>query len=290
MKKVELSEILGRDITIERYQCLNPKFEIMYNDYLNKNIKLLYHKKDLMQFLNEQRDILLDDTPYSKRYRNADKKEKIAFLKQCVIRGLFPLAVILGLIASDDYKIHLKSKIYNSYGIVRNLGNDSNDDSMLEVNTEILNYVNNLHMPTEDSFYKNSNIFYNLTDNKNISDNISFIIALDYLGIDIIEIDGVKYSKTGYISEIHYKNNNTKGVLCTSKTFKNKELMELYVQEELKKEGLDSNIVVYEYSRINAKLFEDIPTIYKSMETGKIMFKEPNAVSTKVLKKIIKLD
>ena len=56
MKKVEISELFNQEITIPRYACLTPQYRDMYYFYLEKNIELTYHKKNLLKYLDNERD------------------------------------------------------------------------------------------------------------------------------------------------------------------------------------------------------------------------------------------
>ena len=286
-KKIELSELFNCDYKLSKYQCLNSSLELLYYDYLkNKNIELQYHNENLMKYIQRQRKEMLDFKTNEEYEKESRKKERLQFIWKCFYRTMIPLSITAYLIASKDYRIHLQSNIYNSYAIINNLGNDSNSDGIEEIDTKLLNEVTNLYKPTEDKFYANSNLFYNLCDETIIADNMSFIIAMDNLDKDFIEIDGTKYSNTGFITTITYTINNKKNIVSTSRVFKNKEEIELYLNKLLNVDDIEIN----SFTRFNTKSLEDIPTFNKSSKTGKIRFEEPIKLKTKILKQLIKAD
>ena len=289
-KKMEISALFHYDYKLERYQCLNPSFELLYDDYLNKrNIELMYHGEDLLKYINRQKESLLEFETNEEYFKKINKKERLNFIRKCLYRGLIPASIIAALIAFDDFEIHQKSNILNSYGIYTNLAKDVDHDGIEEIDTTILNDVTNLNKPTDDKFYKHSNPMYNLVDEPTISDNVSFMVALNAVDKDLIKINGETYSKTGFVTKITYELNNQRGVITTSKVFNNMEQIRSFLKQVLVIDKSNYKLVVKEYSRNSVRLFEDIPTINKSQEDGKISFEEPNYLYTKVMKKLLKI-
>lgn len=290
-KKLELSELFNYDYKLEKYQCLNPSLELLYNDYLNnKKIELVYHGENLMKYINRQKEALLTLETNEEYFDRVKKREKLKFIKKCIYRGLIPASIVAVLIAIDDFEIHQKSNILNSYAIYQNLSVDSNNDGMDEINTDILNEVNNLNQPTDDTFYKNSNPMYKLIDEPTISDNISFMVAMNKLDKEVVELNREIYSKTGYITEIYYTLNGKEKVYISTKLFKNMDTIRSFLKKELNIDGSKDKIIVYKFERKEVKNLEDIPTINKSQETGKISFEEPSYLYTKTMKKVLKIN
>ena len=189
---------------------------------------------DLMEnnILTENEYNQIYDLPIKKENK---RKEKLIFIRKCLFRGLFPLALYGCHVAGKDYMIHEETNAYNSYAMINYLGNDTNNDGIDEINTWILNYVNDYFKPTENKYYANSNLFYDLCDETRVSDNIFCMIAMDILDYDIIEIDGVKYSRAGNVSEIHYTEcleSQRSGVISSSIIFENDEQIQEYLKEK----------------------------------------------------------
>ena len=275
LRKVDLCDEFGPDFKLERFQCFNPELERAYYDFLyNKNVELRYKNKNLMEYINEQRDSLLESDTNEEFFKNFEKKERMSRLKMYFLRVAIPLAVTIMLIANDDFKIHEEKNIYNTYGLLKNYTEDSNNDGIDEINTSYLKYVDDYYKPTDDNFYKNSNIFYDLYDNDRVLDNISFIYAMDELNKDIIDIDGILYSKTGVITKIKYTvNNETKGI-STTREFANEDEIKEYVKEVIDDENVSFSID--EYTLYKTRLLEDIPSVYKSKIDGHVSYKKPN--------------
>lgn len=292
VRKMELSELFNGEITLERSHCFNSELERLYYDYLNnKNIELRYHNKNLLKYIEEQKKSLLDYKSHDENLKDFKRKEKLIFIRKCLFRGLFPLALYGCHVAGKDYMIHEEANAYNSYAMINYLGNDTNNDGIDEINTWILNYVNDYFKPTENKYYANSNLFYDLCDETRVSDNISFMIAMDILDYDIIEIDGVKYSKTGNVSEIHYTEcleSQKSGVISSSIIFENEEQIQEYLKEKLDKKNLGKSFIIDSVSTYEVELLDEIPTIIKSKIDGSIELKEPNKVMTMIAKRFIK--
>ncbi len=288
-EKIELSNIIGYDVSILRFQCFNPMWETLYYDYLeNKNIELQYHKKNLMDYLSAQQNSLLNIETNKEYFKRVNKKNKLNFIKKCLYKGIAPVAIVASLIAIDDYEIHGITNAYNSYEIIRDFTNDYNEDGINEISTETLDSIDNYHKPTDDKFYAITNPLYNLLDETKISDNISFMIAMNALNKDMIEIEGVKYSSTGYITDIHYVYNHKRYVVSTSRKFKTFEQVKKYL-EELYGEEIVSNYIITGYNEGPAKTLDEIPVFIKNQKNGKVRLEQSNNNTTKVLKRVLDL-
>lgn len=288
-EKNELSNIIGYDVSILRFQCFNPMWETIYYDYLeNKNIELQYHNKNFMDYLSAQQNSLLNIESKKEYFKRIDKNNKLNIIKKCLYKGIVPFAIVASLIAIDDYEIHGITNAYNSYEIIRDFTNDYNEDGINEISTETLDSIDNYHKPTDDKFYAITNPLYNLLDETKISDNISFMIAMNALNKDMIEIEGVKYSSTGYITEIHYVYNDKRYVVSTSRKFKTFEQVKKYL-EELYGEEIVSNYIITGYNEGPAKTLDEIPVFIKNQKNGKVRLEQSNNNTTKVLKRVLDL-
>lgn len=289
IKKIELSKIIGYDVVIKRFQCFNPMWEEMYYFYLEKRgIELQYHNMNFMDFISNQQDSLLNIETNKEFFKRIDKKNKLQFIKECIYRGIAPLAVIACLIAVDDFEIHEKSNVINSYGIMKTIGYDYNNDGIDEINMEELDTMDKYSMPTDDKFYANSNPLYKLCNETEIADNISFMMAMKSINKEMIEIDGVKYSRTGFITEIHYVYNHERFVESTPRIFKNIEQVKKHLEEIHGEEKVNSFIITG-VDKYSVKTLDEIPTINKNKETGKTNLQKSNQAYTKILKKTFDL-
>lgn len=285
VKKVELSEYLNCDIVLERYHCFNSNLETLYNDALSRNIVLQYHKKDLKQYIEEQKKSLLESPNEEENYNNFKKKNKRLMIKKALFRTILFLSLYSFHVVGKDIKIQETSNVINSILMLNNLSKDLNSDGILEIDTSLLNYINKYSDPGDDKYFYNTNIFYRVSDYTQISDSLSFEIAMDKLGYDLIEIDGILYSKTGNITEIRYTINDEQHIEYTSIKF------------ETEKEVIEYLSSIYDYDKNDilniiirkseTKKVEEIPTIEKSKEDGTIILKEPsNSVKNSLIKKL----
>lgn len=284
-KKMELSDYLNHDIVLKSYHCFDYNLELLYNKALADNIELQYNKRNLLEYIKEEKESLLKHEDRTEKMRNFEKKNNLLLLK----KGLFRVLLILSLyschVAGKNIKIQEESNVVNAYSMLNNLAQDENNDEVLEINTEVLNYINEYSNPGDNKFFYNSNFIYRLSDNVQISDCISFDIAMDKLGYDLVEIDKTIYSKTGYMNKITFNINNEQYIKYTSKIFDNEEeikefLISIY---KCKKEDItDINIDISEVKEI-----EEIPTITKSKNDGSITLNEPSIIKQKILSKFI---
>ena len=142
VKKMELSEYLNYDVVLERYHCFNQNLETLYKDALSKNIVLQYHKKDLMQYIVEQKSSLLDTPSEDELYNEFKKKNNKLFIKKALFRTILFLSLYSLHVTGKNVKTKEISNVINSIIMLNNLSTDSNNDGILEIDTELLNYIN----------------------------------------------------------------------------------------------------------------------------------------------------
>ena len=203
-KKMELSDYLNHDIVLKNYQCFNYNLEMLYNRALQDNIELQYNKKNLLEYIKDEKELLLRHEDRNEKMKSFEKKNNRLMLK----KGLFKILLFLSLyscyVAGKNIKIQEESNVANTYLMLKNLVQDSNDDEILEINTELLNYINGYSNPGDNKFFYNSNFIYRLSDNVQISDCVSFDIVMDKLDYELIEIDDIIYSNTGNMNKITF--------------------------------------------------------------------------------------
>lgn len=285
VKKMELSEYLNYDVVLERYHCFNQNLETLYKDALSKNIVLQYHKKDLMQYISEQKSSLLDTPSEDELYNEFKKKNNKLFIKKALFRTILFLSLYSLHITGKNVKIQETSNVINSILMFNNLSTDSNNDGILEVDTELLNYINKYSNPADDQYFYNTNLIYRLSDYIKISDSVSFDIAMEKLGYDIVEIDGILYSRTGNITKITYNVENFRFIDYTSLKFETDKEVRGYLSSIYGYEETDFMNITTSYNEV--KTLEEIPTIKKSKEDGSVILEEPsNNIKHSLIKKL----
>lgn len=285
VKKMELSEYLNYDVVLERYHCFNQNLETLYKDALSKNIVLQYHKKDLMQYISEQKSSLLDTPSEDELYNEFKKKNNKLFIKKALFRTILFLSLYSLHITGKNVKIQETSNVINSILMFNNLSTDSNNDGILEVDTELLNYINEYSNPADDQYFYNTNLIYRLSDYIKISDSVSFDIAMEKLGYDIVEIDGILYSRTGNITKITYNVENFRFIDYTSLKFETDKEVRGYLSSIYGYEETDFMNITTSYNEV--KTLEEIPTIKKSKEDGSVILEEPsNNIKHSLIKKL----
>lgn len=286
-RKMELSEYLNYDVVLERYHCFNQNLETLYKDALSKNIVLQYHKKDLMQYISEQKSSLLDTPSEDELYNEFKKKNNKLFVKKALFRTIFFLSLYSLHIAGKNVKIQETSNVINSILMLNNLSTDSNNDGILEIDTSILNYINEYSDPADNQYFYNTNFIYKLSNYIKISDSVSFAIAMEKLGHNIVEIDGILYSRTGNITRITYNVEQKQYVDYTSLKFNTLEEVKEYLSSIYGYEETDFMNITTSYNEV--KTLEEIPTIKKSKEDGSVILEEPsNNIKHSLIKKIFK--
>ena len=286
-RKMELSEYLNYDVVLERYHCFNQNLETLYKDALSKNIVLQYHKKDLMQYISEQKSSLLDTPSEDELYNEFKKKNNKLFIKKALFRTILFLSLYSLHIAGKNVKTQETSNVINSILMFNNLSTDSNNDGILEIDTELLNYINEYSNPADDKYFYNTNLIYRLSDYIKISDSVSFAIAMEKLGHNIVEIDGILYSRTGNITRITYNVEQKQYVDYTSLKFNTLEEVKEYLSSIYGYEETDFMNITTSYNEV--KTLEEIPTIKKSKEDGSVILEEPsNNIKHSLIKKIFK--
>ena len=133
VKKMELSEYLNYDVVLERYHCFNQNLETLYKDALSKNIVLQYHKKDLMQYISEQKSSLLDTPSEDELHNEFKKKNNKLFIKKALFRTILFLSLYSLHITGKNVKTQETSNVINSILMFNNLSTDSNNDGILEI-------------------------------------------------------------------------------------------------------------------------------------------------------------
>lgn len=285
VKKMELSEYLNYDVVLERYHCFNQNLETLYKDALSKNIVLQYHKKDLMQYISEQKSSLLDTPSEDELYNEFKKKNNKLFIKKALFRTILFLSLYSLHITGKNVKIQETSNVINSILMFNNLSTDSNNDGILEVDTELLNYINKYSNPADDQYFYNTNLIYRLSDYIKISDSVSFDIAMEKLGYDIVEIDGILYSRTSNITKITYNVENFRFIDYTSLKFETDKEVRGYLSSIYGYEETDFMNITTSYNEV--KTLEEIPTIKKSKEDGSVILEEPsNNIKHSLIKKL----
>lgn len=285
VKKMELSEYLNYDVVLERYHCFNQNLETLYKDALSKNIVLQYHKKDLMQYISEQKSSLLDTPSEDELYNEFKKKNNKLFIKKALFRTILFLSLYSLHITGKNVKTQETSNVINSILMFNNLSTDSNNDGILEIDTELLNYINEYSNPADDQYFYNTNLIYRLSDYIKISDSVSFDIAVEKLGYDIVEIDGILYSRTGNITKITYNVENFRFIDYTSLKFETDKEVRGYLSSIYGYEETDFMNITTSYNEV--KTLEEIPTIKKSKEDGSVILEEPsNNIKHSLIKKL----
>lgn len=286
-RKMELSEYLNYDVILERYHCFNQNLETLYKDALSKNIVLQYHKKDLMQYISEQKSSLLDTPSEDELYNEFKKKNNKLFVKKALFRTILFLSLYSLHIAGKNVKTQETSNVINSILMLNNLSTDSNNDGILEIDTSILNYINEYSDPADNQYFYNTNFIYKLSNYIKISDSVSFAIAMEKLGHNIVEIDGILYSRTGNITRITYNVEQKQYVDYTSLKFNTLEEVKEYLSSIYGYEETDFMNITTSYNEVKA--LEEIPTIKKSKEDGSVILEEPsNNIKHSLIKKIFK--
>ncbi len=285
VKKMELSEYLNYDVVLERYHCFNQNLETLYKDALSKNIVLQYHKKDLMQYISEQKSSLLDTPSEDELHNEFKKKNNKLFIKKALFRTILFLSLYSLHITGKNVKTQETSNVINSILMFNNLSTDSNNDGILEIDTELLNYINEYSNPADDQYFYNTNLIYRLSDYIKISDSVSFDIAMEKLGYDIVEIDGILYSRTGNITKITYNVENFRFIDYTSLKFETDKEVRGYLSSIYGYEETDFMNITTSYNEV--KTLEEIPTIKKSKEDGSVILEEPsNNIKHSLIKKL----
>lgn len=282
---MELSEYLNYDVVLERYHCFNQNLETLYKDALSKNIVLQYHKKDLMQYISEQKSSLLDTPSEDELHNEFKKKNNKLFIKKALFRTILFLSLYSLHITGKNVKTQETSNVINSILMFNNLSTDSNNDGILEIDTELLNYINEYSNPADDQYFYNTNLIYRLSDYIKISDSVSFDIAMEKLGYDIVEIDGILYSRTGNITKITYNVENFRFIDYTSLKFETDKEVRGYLSSIYGYEETDFMNITTSYNEV--KTLEEIPTIKKSKEDGSVILEEPsNNIKHSLIKKL----
>ena len=285
VKKMELSEYLNYDVVLERYHCFNQNLETLYKDALSRNIVLQYHKKDLMKYVNEQKSSLLDTPSEDELYNGFKKKNNKLFVKKALFRTILFLSLYSLHITGKNVKTQETSNVINSILMLNNLSTDSNNDGILEIDTSILNYINEYSDPADEQYFYNTNFVYRLSDYVKISDSVSFDIAMEKLGYDIVEIDGILYSRTGNITKITYNVEQKQYVDYTSLKFNTVEEIKEYLLSVYECDKSDIMNVNINCSEVRS--LEEIPTIKKSKEDGSVVVEEPsNNIKHSLIKKL----
>ena len=288
MKKVEISELFNQEMTIPRYACLTPTYRDMYYFYLEKNIELTYHKKNLLKYLDKERDKFFStDKPHKEKSELGELVSSYSF-KAGVFGAILMMSMWYCQFAYEDIIIHETANVENTYGVISYLSTDVNNDSIKEIDTSMFEDINHYKDPGDDNYYYNTNLLYHFQDDLRVLDNISYMVAMDHLGIDVIEIDNTIYSKTGIVTEIHYTDYigdvPVAGIISTSTIFNNNEEIEKYLSKKLHKTDFDQKAEIDFIVTYESKLLDDIPSVYKNKEDGSVTTKEPNKVLTKVMK------
>lgn len=199
------------------------------------------------------------------------------------------LSVYYAHVAVKDVVIHEKHNAINSYAILRIMSELINPGEIPKIYTPLLEYVNIYSKPIYDKYYANSNVFYNLSDDLRVLDNISFMLAMNELGYDIIEIDGQLYSKTGKVTEIIYTENGENKMYYTSRIFEDNEEIVRFLSNTSSNLTYNREISSVISNVYDSKTLEEIPTIKKNKEDGTITIDEPiNETITNFAMKLLK--
>lgn len=286
-KKMELSEYLNGNVVLERYHCFNKGLEELYDKALSNGIILQYNKKDLMQYINEQKKSLLE-IPIGEEFdKQFKKKNNRLFIRKAVFKTLFFLSLYTLHVAGKNFQTQEASNVINSILMINNLSKDLNEDGILEIDTSILNYINKYCNPGDDKYFYNSNFIYRLSDYVKISDSVSFDVSLNQLGFGLIEIDGILYSRTGNITKIMYDINGEEYIDYTDVVFKSNEEVKEYLSNIYDYDVNDILNVTISFNK--TKSLEEIPTIKKSKEDGTVIVEEPsNNIKHSLIKKLRK--
>lgn len=284
-RKMELSEYLNYDVVLERYHCFNQNLETLYKDAISKNIVLQYHKKDLMQYISEQKSFLLDTPSEDELYNEFKKKNNKLFVNKALFRTILFLSLYSLHIAGKNVKTQETSNVINSILMLNNLSTDSNNDGILEIDTSILNYINEYNNPADDQYFYNTNLIYRLSNYIKISDSVSFDITMEKLEYDIVEIDGILYSRTGNITKIIYNVENFRFIDYTSLKFETDKEVREYLSSIYGYEETNFMNITTSYNEV--KTLEEILTIKKSKEDGSVILEEPsNNIKHSLIKKL----
>ena len=110
---------------------------------------------------------------------------------------------------------------------------------------------------------------------------------MDKLEHDIIEIDGVLYSRTGNITKIVYDIEHEQHIDYTSLKLETEEEIKKYLSSIYEYKETDFMNITTSYNEV--KTLEEIPTIKKSKEDGSVILEEPsNNIKHSLIKKILK--
>ena len=90
-KKMELSDYLKHDIVLKNYYCFNNNLEMLYNRALQDNIELQYNKKNLLEYIKDEKELLLRHEDRNKKKKSFEKKNNRLMLK----KGLFKILLFL---------------------------------------------------------------------------------------------------------------------------------------------------------------------------------------------------
>ena len=284
-KKMELSDYLNYDIVLKNYHCFDYNLELLYNKALLNNIELQYHEKNLLEYIKDEKKSLLESKPHEEKIKEYEKEERKLFFKQCLFRIFVVLSLYSCHIAGKNIKIQEKSNIANTYLMLNDLAQDSDEDGILEINTELLNYINEYNSPGDDKYFYNTNFIYRLSDDIQISDFLSFDIVMDKLDYELIKIDDTIYSNTGNMNKIIFDINGEQFIKYTSQEFESDEDIKDYLIDLYKCKKEDITCIRSEITKV--KDIQEIPTIKKSKIDGTITLNDPSIIKQKILSKII---
>ena len=285
-KKINLEEVIDIPNGIEIHEYNRKALEDLYNYYLTeKNCKIYYKNQDFLKYIDKN-CIKIEPFDIDKHMKKMNRKINFEALKKGLLKSAIFLSLYACHVAGKDYVIHEKANITNSAVLLDNLSSDSNQDNITEIDTKILNNIDEYAKPNEDRYYNNTNPAYNLLDKTRVVDNVSMIAAMKYLNKNIVDIDNTIYSSTGKMSELTYLDeNNYVKVYRTEKAYDDPKELISYVSTQFKRGEIHDIEYIGTY---DVKTIEEIPTIYKYKEDGKIELKDSNKVLGKVAKKYLK--
>lgn len=283
-KKIELSNYLNCDVVLENYHCFNYNLELLYNRALLDNIELQYKKRNLLEYINDEKKSLLKQEDRIEKIKSFEKKNNLLLLKKCLFRIFVILSLYSCHVAGKNTIIQEESNVANTYLMLDNLAQDTDDNEILEINTGLLNYINEYSNPGDNKYFYNTNFIYRLSNNIQISDCVSFNIVMDKLEYELIEIDGNIYSNTGYINKIIFSINGEQFIKYTSKKFELEEEIYSYLANLYKCKKEDITYISSEITKVNE--IKEIPTIKKSKIDGTATLNEPS-IKQKILNKIM---
>ena len=284
-KKMELSDYLNSEVILRNYHCFNYNLELLYNKALENNIELQYNKQNLLDYIKSEKESLLKHEDRNKKMKQFEKKNNLLLVKKGLFRMLLFLSLYSCHVAGKDARIQEESNVVNTYLMLNNLAEDSNDDEILEIKTEVLNYINEYNNPADNKYFNNTNLFYKLSDNVQIADCVSFDVVMNKLGYELIEIDNNIYSTTGNMNKIIFKLNEKQLIKYTSQEFESDDEIINYLIGIYNCKKEDITCIKSEITKV--KNIEEIPTINKSKSDGNITLNNPSIIKQKVLKKII---